>query len=549
MNSLPDRADLEHLRKQAKSLLQDYRRNDAAAFARLRADLPAARGCSDAQLRALDLRLHDAQSCIARSYGFASWQELCDYVGWQRRAAEDLQARRLNWLYLVYPGDVTGTTFAARPRLAARLLAEQPSLAGGDALAACAIGDVAAIRAAIAADPSWVHRPAGPLQLPPLVAVTHSALLREPAHAPALRDSARLLLQAGADPDQSIGNRWPPHSLQQPGEERLSALYGAAGLAHDLVLTRLLLDAGANPDDGESLYHAIGQVDILRALLDAGAHTAATNAPANAIAQDHLASLALLLAAGADPNETTAQGISPLFTAIRLRRAPIFAQMLLAAGADAHARDADGRSTYAAACAAGLDEVAALLEAAGAAETLSAADAFVAACARGDEAEASRRLAAQPDLVATLSPAQQRQLPELAMNGAEAGVRLMVRLGWPVAVRGGDEPFAGSALNWSVFRGNAPMTAFLLAHGAHWRERHGYGSDVIGTLSWASCNEPPVEGDWAGCARALIARGLPHATRTADAAGDDEDRVTLAVDGDVHVFAADVAEVLLGVIT
>lgn len=546
MNSLPERADPEHLRKQAKSLLQDYRRGDAAAFARFRSHLPAARDCSDAQLRAMDLRLHDAQSCIARGYGFASWNELRDYVQWQRQAAQDADARRRSWLHLVYAGDVTGTTFVARPRLAARLLAEQPALLAGDAYAACAIGDLATIRAAIDADATWIHRPGGPLQLPPLFAVTHSALLQEPAYAQALRDSARLLLDAGADPNQSVGNRWPPHSLQQPGEERLGALYGAAGVAHDLALTRLLLDAGANPDDGESLYHAVGHVEILRALIEGGAPTASTNALANAIAQDHLPSLELLLAAGADPDETTAQGISPLFTAIRLRRGAVFVRALLAAGASAQARDADGRSAYAAACAAGLDETAALLQAAGAAETLSATDAFVAACARGDEAQARQRLAQQPDLVANLSATQLRQLPELAMNGAEAGVRLMVELGWPVATRGGDEPFAGSALNWSVFRGKAALTAFLLAHGAHWRERHGYGSDVIGTLSWASCNEPPVEGDWVGCAQALIAHGLPRATRPTDIGDDDEDRVTLRVDGDVHVFAADVAEVLLG---
>ena len=36
----------------------------------------------------------------------------------------------------------------------------------------------------------------------------------------------------------------------------MSALYGAAGVAHDPELTRVLLEAGANPDDGESLYHS-----------------------------------------------------------------------------------------------------------------------------------------------------------------------------------------------------------------------------------------------------------------------------------------------------
>ena len=37
---------------------------------------------------------------------------------------------------------------------------------------------------------------------------------------------------------------------------RMSALYGAAGVKHDPELTRVLLEAGADTDDGESLYHA-----------------------------------------------------------------------------------------------------------------------------------------------------------------------------------------------------------------------------------------------------------------------------------------------------
>ncbi|MCC9041096.1 hypothetical protein LMH44_11100, partial [Neisseria gonorrhoeae] len=65
-----------------------------------------------------------------------------------------------------------------------------------------------------------------------------------------MRACVRLLLEAGADADQSIGNRWPPASLATPNEdERLTALYGAAGQQRDPQTPRLLLDAGADPDD------------------------------------------------------------------------------------------------------------------------------------------------------------------------------------------------------------------------------------------------------------------------------------------------------------
>ncbi|PSJ19586.1 hypothetical protein CVH10_22080, partial [Halomonas sp. ND22Bw] len=79
-----------------------------------------------------------------------------------------------------------------------------------------------------------------------------------PAFRDRLRDCARLLLDAGADPNETIGSRWPPASLAAPAEDvRLSALYGAAGLNRDEGLTGLLLAAGADPNDGESLYHSL----------------------------------------------------------------------------------------------------------------------------------------------------------------------------------------------------------------------------------------------------------------------------------------------------
>jgi Lon protease-like protein len=73
---LPARPSLEHLKSQAKDLLDAYRRGEPAALKRFREALPAAHGADDAGLVAMKLALHDAQSAIAREYGFASWNEL-----------------------------------------------------------------------------------------------------------------------------------------------------------------------------------------------------------------------------------------------------------------------------------------------------------------------------------------------------------------------------------------------------------------------------------------------------------------------------------------
>jgi len=49
--------------------------------------------------------------------------------------------------------------------------------------------------------------------------------------------------------------------------------------------------------------------------------------------------------------------------------------------------------------------------------------------------------------------------------------RLLLEAGWPMDVRGGD--IDGSALNGAVFRGDAELTAFLMAHGGGLRVPHG----------------------------------------------------------------------------
>ncbi|WP_026875418.1 ankyrin repeat domain-containing protein [Jiangella gansuensis] len=522
MPELPDHPHLDHLKKQAKQLLRDYRAGSPGALERLRAGLPAAAGRDDDELRRLSLRLRDAQSCVAREYGFASWAQLRAHVEALpgRGAGPDVVVHR--WLRLVYAGDVTGGNQAARPDVAARWLAEQPALAATvarDPHLSCAVGDDTAVGRAIATDAGWPARPGGPLGLPPLVAVTQSALLRLPAFADGVRACARLLVDAGASPDQTF--------VTADGH-RLSALHGAAGANHDPELTRLLLVAGAGPDDGESLYHSLDNPACTRLLLEAGARITGTNAIYRVFDLDDAGTLRLLLDHGADPNEPSPTWGTPLLFAIRRRRSAEHVRALLAAGADPRARTPDGVGAYRLALRFGLPEVAELLHAAGAVEPVDIPEMLVAACAAGQAEVAHRLLAQHPGIVGALTPSQLRLLPDRAAAGGPGSgdaVRLMVTAGWPVDVSGGD--WDASALNHAVFRGDAGLTRFLLEHGADWTTRHGYDDTVVGTLSWASLNGDG-DGDWAGCAEALLDHGMP-APRPEDG----------------YEFSDDVAEVLI----
>jgi ankyrin repeat protein len=542
MATLPERSNIDHLRKQAKELLRLYRNQDPVGFERLRHALPVAQAKTDAQLTSLDLRLHDMQSCIAREYGLASWAELKSHVELQALRTKGTEQLLHYWLCLAYSGDITGNTFGARPQLAARLLAERPDLVHGDPWLACTVGDEEAIRRAIATDPEWIHRAGGPLKLPPLVAITHSSLLRLDPFRERLHCCARMLLDAGASPNQSAGNRWPPNSLHKPGDDQLTAIYGAAGQNHDARLTKVLLDAGADPNDNESLYHSIPHVDCMRVLLDGATRIEGTNCIGRSLDFDDPVPLALVLERGADPNGLVSGTTHPLIWAIRRGRSAAHVKLLLDAGADPSAKWHHDISAYQLAKMSGLTEVADLLDQAGAGHALNEEDLFIAACAQGNEQEARRIQTGRPDLPGSLPPHRQALLPLAAFNNRDIAVRAMVKLGWPIAARGAD--IGGSALNCAVFRGNASLTRFLLEHGASWRERHNYDSDVLGTLCWASCNTPEGPGDWLSCAKALVEHGMPRAQRPPGSDPDELPRYVI-IDGREEEFPEDITVFLL----
>ena len=107
---LPARPSLDSLRKQAKRLARDAATGDAAAVARVHAQLPHAR---------LPLTNRDAQLVVAREYGFAGWTDLTAEVEkrlggaleWAvsqaRTAIHDRDDGRLRTLLAEYPALVS----------------------------------------------------------------------------------------------------------------------------------------------------------------------------------------------------------------------------------------------------------------------------------------------------------------------------------------------------------------------------------------------------------------------------------------------------------
>src|SRR5215472_16058031 len=71
---LPERPNLEQLKKQAKSLLHAARAQETDALARFHA-IPTL-----AESKPQSLALHDAQFVISREHGFKSWNDLREHV-------------------------------------------------------------------------------------------------------------------------------------------------------------------------------------------------------------------------------------------------------------------------------------------------------------------------------------------------------------------------------------------------------------------------------------------------------------------------------------
>ena len=428
--------NLEQLRKQAKELVKAARTGDSEALERLGGREPI---------------LANAQLALARENGYASWPALVAAV----EATVD--------------AFVEAATDGRRDR-AERLLAAKPEIRRDPG-------------ARLVRGESWdgdPNRPGGPREWAPLLYVTHSVF--------ANADAARALLARGADPNATFTNEY--------GE--MSALYGAAGVVHDPELTRVLLEAGANPDDGESVYHSVEAEDpaCLRLLLEAGARVPGTNAIGHALDYDRIEPVRMLLEAGGDPNEGALAA-----HAIRRGRGPEFLRLLAEHGADVNRTggetwrgDVPLRTPYAHAALRNRKDNMDVLAELGASTDVDPADLVVAAVARGEKP-------AGP-LPTDLDPDAQEILILGALDGQLDSVVEAVGPNFSGVVGGSPE---GTLLHHAAWVGRVELVRELLKRGADARAVS--RAEFSTPLAWAVLASQHYSGgdrDYVGVAEALV---------------------------------------------
>ena len=348
------------------------------------------------------------------------------------------------------------------------MLAADPELAGSDVFTAAILGDEAAVRRFLAQDRGNATAKSGPFGGDALVYLCLSKYLRiDKARTPSFVGAATALLDAGADPNSGFWTKG-----EHPEFE--TALYGAAGVAHNAELTRLLLERGADPNDGETPYHAPETYDnaALKILVESGKLT-----------RDSLATILLrktdwhdydgiqwLLERGVEPDTMTHWGKTALHNAILSDNDLAIVELLLDRGADPLAiatRPERGspqpghRTAVAMAARRGRGDALDAFARRGVSIELQGLERLLAACARHDAAAVQSVAASSPQIVNELRTDGGRFLAAFAGVGNTDGVRLLLDLG--VAV---DAPFVEGEGYFDVAKNS------LALHVAAWRASH-----------------------------------------------------------------------------
>jgi len=374
---------------------------------------------------------------------------------------------------LLYGGDDT-----LRHAQARALLQKHPELAGATIATAAAVGDSAAARRFLNEDPGCAGRTGGPFDWEPLLYLAYSRIdSDDPRHDPLA--VARLLLEAGADPD--AGYLWD-------GKYPFTALTGAFGGGEDktnqpphrhaVALARLLLEAGADPNDSQALYNRQFDPDPshLEVLIEFGLGTDRAGPWHARLNSSH---------------GRPAQLLEDQLVAAAFENRPEWARLALAAGADPDGLGTRhplrcGLTPYEAAVRRGNREVAELLAAAGATvPALDPVEEVLAACMAADRGTVERMLADEPGLKGeSIIRRPDAVLQATELRRPEA-IRLLAELGFDVNVWARITP-----LHQAAYDGDVAVVETLLDVGADPQLRDpGFNATPLGWAEHARRDE------------------------------------------------------------
>lgn len=507
---------LQNLRQQAKQLLKQARTGDTILIDRLRELLPRWQATDNATVIAT-IKLADVQHAIARQNGKASWNELTQFLA----TISPLHIHAAHFL-LALRNEKTNR--------AKEILDTHPAVATYSVHTAAAVANSAAVHTFLSASPHAATSFTDPDKTQPLIYACHGEL-QDLLHVSIdeRTKTVTLLLDAGAS-----ANDYQP--LAHDHTVRIPALYFAC-VSNNVAVAEVLLQRGANPNDGESVFHAAERDhrDCLGLLHRHGAdissaHSEWGNTPLYFLAGyknfsplcassergmqwllEHGANPNVLSHSCAQPDGASGAAETPLHRIAASGKSEHVARMLVEHGADIHVPRGDGKTAYALAIRTGNRPVSEYLQRMGADTTaLDTMDRLLGACAVADAETAQRIVREYPDVLRTLTRGDRQALALAVEDNKINSVRLLVSLGWQLTDEGS---WGGTSLHHAAWHAKVDMTRLLLELGAPVDVKDSqYGSSPIAWAAHGSVNgHPERQDDYVAVTELLIDAGSSRA--------------------------------------